>query len=117
MEGLTDILSVIASKFGLQWTGIGIAAASIIGITNFFKATQPFAKWVNNSTNLYVVWGLSLVTALFNYWGHWTQVAVATPLMAVSAIAGWSTIKMAAHKMGTPASNASGGAKETPPTP
>jgi len=108
---ILSILEAIGAKFGLQVGGLVAAAATITLVVNFLKATKPFSEWIFNSRVPYIVGGLAVATGLFNYWGQWTQVAVSAIIITVLSIGGWATAKTLAHKAGTPASNASGGAK------
>lgn len=112
MEGdLLNILQAIAEKFGIGWGGILAAAASLVVVANFLKATSPFNRYVFNSRVPYVIAGLSVGSGLISYWGHWLQVGIAAVLTTIVAIGGWSTAKMLAHKAAQPTpTNASGGA-------
>jgi len=121
-----SIFTTIAQLLGFEnVTGlmgtIGVSATTVIAITQAAKAWFP--KVINNSRVVYVSAGLSLLPAVVQFWpqpfgfrGLLQGLFVGAATFA-TATGVWSGIKTQMHKMGTPASNASGGAKETPPTP
>lgn len=119
-ELLNQLLGVINAIS--QATGIPIlvgagAAGGIVILTQSLKALFP--KVINNSRNLYVVFGQALLVSLVTFWPTLTTfkgilgMLLTTGFTGLTAIGLWSGAKTMVHKAGTVASNASGGAKPT----
>lgn len=120
-DTLTQILGflqVIAKAIGVNpaiLLGVAGATASNIILVNLLKALFPTV--IANSRIPYLVAGVALVEAVGSAWHTPVTlnvvggVGILGVALWASTIGAWTTAKIALHKVGTPASNPSGGAK------
>ena len=108
---LLDIIQQVSEFLGLDFGSLLGTATGITVVVNFFKATSPFNKFVNNSKVPYIVSGLALLVSGVSYWGEWLQLVESAAVITILSIGGWSTAKMLFHKAGTQPTNKSGGGK------
>lgn len=122
IDQVMNILQAIAKFVGVDpgvLAGVGLTALSNIVVVNLLKT--HLSKFIFNSRIPWVVGIICLVEAAASaYSSPFTfRVGATIGILAVglyvSTIGSWATAKIGLHKMGTPASNASGGAKPAAP--
>lgn len=116
------VFNMIAQLLGFEdpaavLTVVGGGAAAVIALTQALKALLP--TLINNSRVLYVSGVVSVLPAIYAYWpapfafrGILQGIFVGLAIFLTSTGV-WSGLKTMAHKVGTPASNPSGGGKTT----
>lgn len=118
-----SVFNMIAQLLGFDDPGallsvVGGGAAAVMTLSQSVKALLP--KLINNSKVLYFSAAASIIPAVYGYWpapfalkgllqGAFVGVAI-----FLTATGIWSGLKTVAHKVGTPATNASGGAPAAP---